>query len=223
LRFETGNVMGIILMRVVLGLVAVTAIFGNQAAAACMMVPPLAFEDLNEFELNTQSTILSPGTDGPAGAASTRDLAATEPQLAPAHVAQTAQPRFQGAIAAGLAQAALTCLGVDQQAALQVKRAVAGFEDSQFQALFTAVVGDLSTAATSPAIPAATGSAGSVVIINPHRSVRSTSGPDGGGASSTHTAGVFGVATLNQSARKGCGSSSKFDALHERAGAMRRT
>jgi hypothetical protein len=212
-------------MRVVLGSVAVTAIFGNQAAAAWMMVPPLAFEDLNEFKLNPQSTILSPGTDGPAGAASTRDLAATEPQLASdlVHVAQTAQPRFQGAIAAGLAQAALTCLGLDPQAALQVKRAVAGFEDSRFQALFTAELGELSTVTTSPAIPAAAGSEGSVVVINPHRSVRSTSGPEGGGASSTNTAGVFGVAALNQSARTGCGSSGKFDALHERAGAMRRT
>jgi hypothetical protein len=213
------------LMGVVFGLVAVTALFGNPAAAACMMIPPLSFEDLNKVKLTPQSTILPPGTDGPAVAASTRDLAATEPQLAPdlGHVAQTAQPRFQRAIAAGLAQAALTCLGVDQPAALQVKRAVACFEDSRFQALFPAVVGDLSTAATSPAIPAATGSAGSVVIINPHRSVRSTSGPDGGGASSTNTAGVFGVATLNQSAGKGCGNSSRFDALHERAGAMRRT
>jgi hypothetical protein len=213
------------LMGVVFGLVAVTALFGNPAAAACMVVPPLSFEDLNKVKLNPQSTILSPGTDEPAVTASARDLAATEPQLTPdlGHVAQTAQPRFQWAIAAGLAQAALTCLGVDQQAALQVKRAVAGFEDSRFQALFPAVVGDLSTAATSPAIPAATVSAGSVVIINPHRSVRSTSGPDGGGASLTNTAGIFGVATLNQSARTGCGSSSKFGALHERAGAMRRT
>ena len=214
------------LMGVVFGLVAVTALFGNPAAAACMMIPPLSFEDLNKVKLNPQSTILPPGTDGPAVAASTRDLAATEPQLAPdlGHVAQTAQLRFQWAIAAGLAEAALTCLSVDQPAALQVKRAVAGFEDSQFQALFPAVVGNLSlsTAATSPAIPAATGSAGSVVIINPHRSVRSTSGPDGG-ASATNTAGIFGVATLNQSARTGCGSSSKFDELHERAGAMRRT
>jgi hypothetical protein len=217
--------MGIRLMSVVFGLVAVTALFGNPAVAVWMMVPPLSFEDLNKFKLNPQSTILSPGTDGSAVAASTRDLAATEPQLVPdlGHVTQTAQPRFQGAIAAGLAQAALSCPGVDQQAALQVKRAVAGFKDSQFQALFTAVVGDLSTAATRPAIPAATGSAGSVVIINPHRSVRSTSGPDGGGASSTNTAGVFGVATLNQSARTGCGSFNKFDALHERACATRRT
>jgi hypothetical protein len=214
--------MGIRLMSVVFGLVAVTALFGNPAVAAWMMVPPLSFEDLSEFKLNLQSTILSPGRDGPAVAASTRDLTATEPLLAPdrSHVARTAQPRFQEAIAAGLAQAALTCLGVDRQAALRVKRAVAGFEDSQFQALFTAVVGDLSTAAT---IPAVTGSAGSVVIINPQRSVRSTSGPDGGGAPSTNAAGVFGVATLNQSARTGCGSSSKFDALYERAGAMRRT
>jgi hypothetical protein len=101
--------------------------------------------------------------------ASTRDLAATEPQLAPdlVHVAQTAQPRLQRAIAAGLAQAELACLGVDQQA-------VAGFEDGQFPAPFAAV-GDLSAAVTDAAISAATDSAGSVVIINPNRSVRSTS------------------------------------------------
>jgi hypothetical protein len=207
-----------ILIGLVLGLVVVTALFGNPAAAPCKMVPPLAFEDLNEFTLNPQSPFFSPGTDGPVGAAaSTRDLAATEPQLAPdlGHVAQTAQPRFQEAIAAGLglAQAALACFGVDRQAALQVKRAVAGFEASRFQALFTVEVGELSTAATSPAIPAATGSAGSRVIITPERSVRSTYGPDGGGASSTNTAGVFWVAALNRSARTGCGSSSKFDAL----------
>jgi hypothetical protein len=203
--------MGIKLMSVVFGLVAVTALFGNPAATACMMVPPLSFEDL-KFR-----TILAPGTDWPAVAASTGNLAATEPQLAPdlGYVAQTAQPRFQGAMAAGVVQPALTCLGADQQAPLQVKRAVAGSEDSQFQTLFTAAVGYLSTEAT--------GSAGSMVIIDPHRSVRSTSGPDGGGASSTKTAGAFGVAALNQSAWTGCGSSSKFDALHERAGAMRRT
>ena len=214
--------MGIRLTGVVFGLVAVTAFFGNLAVAACMMIPPLSFEGFNRSKLNLQNIILSPGTDGPAVAASTRDLAATK-QLAPdlVHVAQTAQARFQGAMAAGLARAALTCLGIDQQAALQAKRAVAGFEDSRFQALFTAVVGDLSTAATSPTIPAATGSAGSVVITNPHRSVRSA--PGAGGASSTNTPSVFGVATLNQSARTDCASSSKFDALHEQAGAMRRT
>jgi hypothetical protein len=217
--------MGIRLMGVVFGLAAVTALFGNPAVAACIMIPPLSFEGFNRSRLNPQSIIPSPGTDGPAVAASTRDLAATEPQLAAdlVHVAQTAQARFQGAMAAGPAQAALTCLGVDQQAALRVEGAVAGFEDSRFQALFTAVVGDLSTAATSPVFPAATGSAGSVGITNPHRSVRSAPGPDGGGASSTNTPSVFGVATLNQSARTDCASSSKFDALHERAGAMRRT
>ena len=217
--------MGIRLTGVVFGLVAVTALFGDPAVAACMMIPPLSFECFNRSILNLQNVIPSPGTHGPAVAASTRDLAATE-QLAPdlVHVAQTAQARFQGAMAAGLAQVAMTCLGVDRQAALQVRRAVAGFENSRFQALFTAVVGDLSTAATSPAIPAATGSAGSVVITNPQRSVRSASGPDDGdGASSTNTPSVFGVATLNQPARTGCASSSKFDALHERAGAMRRT
>jgi hypothetical protein len=53
-------------------------------------------------------------------------------------------------------------------------RAVAGFEDGQFPALFAAV-GDLSAAATDAATSTATDSAGSVAIINPNRSVRSTS------------------------------------------------
>jgi hypothetical protein len=110
------------------------------------MTPPLSFEAIDQFKLNPQSLIPSPSTDRRAVEASTRDLAATEPQLAPdlVHVAQTAQRSFQGAIAAGLAQAELACRGVDQQA-------VAGFEDGQFQALFAAVVGDPSTAATDAA------------------------------------------------------------------------
>src|SRR5712664_776138 len=151
--------MGIKLVSVVFGLVAVTALSGNPTVAACM-TPPLSFEAIDQFKLNPQSLIPSPSTDRRAVEASTRDLAATEPQLAPdlVHVAQTAQRSFQGAIAAGLAQAELACRGVDQQA-------VAGFEDGQFQALFAAVVGDPSTAATDAAFSAATGSAGSVVII----------------------------------------------------------
>ena len=151
---------------VVFGLAAVTAFSGNPMGTACM-APPLSFEAIDQ--LNLQSLVLSFSTDGRAVEASTRDLAATEPQLAPdlVHVAQTAQPRLQRAIAAGLAQAELACLGVDQQA-------VARFEDGQFPALFAAV-GDLSAAATDAAISAATDSAGSVVIINPNRSVRSTS------------------------------------------------
>jgi hypothetical protein len=121
--------------------------------------------------------------------ASRRDLAATKPQLVPdlVHVAQTAQPRFQGAVAAGLAQAELACLGVHQQA-------VAGFEDGRFPAQFVAV-GDLSDAAIS----AATDSAGSVVIVNPNRSVRSTSGRVAVAFLSTNTAGIFGIADPNQS------------------------
>jgi hypothetical protein len=184
--------MGIKLVSVVFGLVAVTALSGNPTVAACM-TPPLSFEAIDQFKLNPRSLIPSPSTDRRAVEASTRDLAATEPQLAPdlVHVAQTAQRSFQGAIAAGLAQAELACRGVDQQA-------VAGFEDGQFQAMFAAVVGDPSTAATDAAISAATGSAGSVVIINPNRSVRSSSSPGGGSGSSTNTAGVFGVAGPNQ-------------------------
>ena len=176
------------LVSVVFGLPAVTAFSGNPMAAC--MTSPLSFEAIDRSKLNPQNLIPSPNADGRAVEASRRDLAATEPDLV--HVAPTAQPRFLGTIAGGLAQAELACHGVDQQA-------VAGFEDGQFQALFTAV-GDLSAAATDAADAAATGSAGSGVIINPNRSLRSTSIPGGGGGSSTNTAGVFGVAGLNPSA-----------------------
>jgi hypothetical protein len=133
--------------------------------------------------------------------ASRRDLAAAKPQLAPdlVRVAQTAQPRFQGAVAAGLAQAELACLGVDQ-------KAVAGFEDGRFPAQFAAV-GDLSDAAIS----AARDSAGTVVIIDPNWSARSTSSRVAVAFLSTNTAGVFGVADPNQSA----GAQSRSDGLRQ--------
>jgi hypothetical protein len=76
------------------------------------------------------------------------------------HVAKTGKPRFQGPIAAGLTQAAPACAGVDPHAAPQILQAVASFEDAHFQALFAAVVGDLSTAAIDGTISAAAGSAG---------------------------------------------------------------
>jgi hypothetical protein len=113
------------------------------------------------------------------------ELAGTSASLAPdlVNVAQGTTPRYRTAIAAGLAQAAVACNNVDQQAALQIQQAVAGFENGQFQASFAAVAGDLSTSATGAAASSATGNAGSVVIVNPNRSTRSTSNPGGGGRS----------------------------------------
>lgn len=140
----------------------------SPAAAACI-TPPLSREFINQFKSNPQGLISSTDIDARTVEATTRDLAGTDPKLAPdlVHVAEGAKPRYQAAIAAGLAQAALACMSVDQQAALLIQQAVASFQDGQFQALFAAVVGDLSTAATAAAESAATGSVGSVVVVNP--------------------------------------------------------
>jgi hypothetical protein len=172
-RLKRGNAMGVKLVSVVFGLAAVTALSGNPTVTA-FLTPPLSFEAIDD-QLNPQGLIPSPVTDTRTVEAPTRDLAATGRQLAPdlVHVAQTAQRWLQGSIAAGLARA-LACFRVDQQAVPQTQQAVVGSEDGQSQALFAAVVDDLSTAATDATVSAATGSAGSVVIINPNRSVRST-------------------------------------------------
>jgi hypothetical protein len=82
-------------------------------------------------------------------------------------LAQGTNPRFQTAIAAGLAQAAVTCQTVDQNAALLIQQAVASFQDGEFQNAFAAVAGDLSTAAVAAATSSADASVGSVVIVNP--------------------------------------------------------
>ena len=97
-------------------------------------------------------------------------------------LAQGTTPRFQTAIAAGLAQAAIACSNIDQQAALLIQQAVANFPNGEFQSAFAAVAGDLSTAATAAAESSATGSVGSVTITNPNGSTRSTTNPGGGGA-----------------------------------------
>ena len=177
-----------------LWLVLWLALCASPAAAACI-TPPLSPELINQFKSNPQGLIPTPDVDARTVEATTRDLAGTEPQLAPdlVHVAQGALPRFQAAIAAGLAQAALACLNVDQQGALQIQQAVASFEDGQFQALFAAVVGDLSTAATAAAESAATGSVGSVVIVNPGGKSGTKTSPGGGGSFGSSATGIFAV------------------------------
>jgi hypothetical protein len=62
---------------------------------------------------------------------------------------------------------------------------VAAFPDGQFQALFAAVVGDLSTAATAAAESAAIGSSGSVAVTNPNFSSATKTSPGAGGSSTT--------------------------------------
>ena len=174
----------------------------SPAAAACI-TPPLSTELINQFKSNPQGLIPTPDVDARTVEATIRDLAGTDPTLAAdlVHLAEGAKPRFQAAIAAGLAQAALACMSVDQHAALLIQQAVASFQDGQFQALFAAIVGDLSTAATAAAESAATGSVGSVVIVNPggKSGTRSSPGVGGGGGGGSSATGIFAVGGQNTS------------------------
>jgi hypothetical protein len=156
-------------------------LFAGQVSAGCLM-PPLSAQAISQFK-STPKALVAPDTDTRTLEALVRDLAGTDASLAAdiVHVAEGTTPRFQTAIAAGLAQAAIACAGVDQQAGLLIQEAVASFQDGQFQASFAAVAGDLSTAATAAATESATGSAGSVVITNPITSSRPALTPGGGG------------------------------------------
>jgi hypothetical protein len=167
-----------------------TALFGTaflaisvpQSWAGCLK-PPASDQAISQFRANPQG-LVAPNSDTRTIEATTRDLAGTDASLAAdiIRVAEGTSARFQTAIAAGLAQAAIACSTIDQQAAQLIQQAVAGFQDGQFQASFTAVAGDLSTAATEAATALATSSVGSVIVSNPNNaSPRSTLTPGGGG------------------------------------------
>ena len=166
-----------------------TALFGAaflaisvaQGWAACLK-PPASDQAISQFRANPQG-LVAPNSDTRTIEATTRDLAGTDASLAAdlIRVAEGTNPRFRTAIAAGLAQAAIACSTIDQQAAQLIQQAVAGFQDGQFQASFAAVAGDLSTAATEAATAFATSSVGSVIVSNPNASSRSTLTPGGGG------------------------------------------
>jgi hypothetical protein len=164
----------------------VLASFASVALAAPCVAPPVSPESIAEFKANPQA-LVAPNSDTRAIEARVRELAGTSASLASDLVnlaqAEGTTARFRTAIAAGLAQAAVACSTVDQGAALQIQQAVAGFENSQFQASFAAVAGDMSTAATAAAASTATGNAGSVIIVNPNRGAARTFNPGGGGRS----------------------------------------
>jgi hypothetical protein len=175
------------------------AISAGQGWAACLS-PPLSAQSITQFKSNPQA-LVAPDSDTRTIEAATRDIAATDASLAAdlVRLAEGTMPRFQTAIAAGLAQAAIACGSVDQQAALLIQQAVAGFQDGQFQASFAAVAGDLSTAATAAAMASATNSSGSVVVTNPNRSPGSSPNRGGGAASALVqlTAPALGVTATN--------------------------
>jgi hypothetical protein len=149
--------------------------------AACLN-PPASSQAISQFKSNPQA-LVAPDSDPRTIEAVARDLAGTDASLAAdlVRVATATIPRYQTAIAAGLAQAAIACSTIDQQAALLIQQAVAEFQDGEFQASFAAVAGDLSTAATDAAAAYAASSAGSVVITNPNGPRPST--PTHGGGS----------------------------------------
>jgi hypothetical protein len=167
-----------------LGVAALLTISASQGWAACLK-PPASDQMISQFRAHPEG-LVAPDSDTRTIEATTRDLAGTDASLAAdiVKVAEGTSPRFQTAIAAGLAQAAIACSTVDQQAAQTIQQAVASYEDGQFQASFAAVAGDLSTAATAAATAFAESSVGSVIIINPNRSPGRTTNPGGGGVSS---------------------------------------
>lgn len=154
----------------------------NEGWAAPCVAPPVSADAIARFKENPQA-VVAPDSDTRTIEAFVRDLVGTDAGLAPDFVrlAQDTTPRFQTAIAAGLAQAAVACSTVDQQAALLIQQAVAGFENGEFQASFAAVAGDLSTAATEAAAASASSSVGSVVIVNPNAAQARATNPGGGG------------------------------------------
>ena len=160
---------------------ALLAVSVTQGWAGCLK-PPASDQAISQFRANPQG-LVAPNSDTRTIEVTTRDLAGTDASLAAdiIRVAEGTSPRFQTAIAAGLAQAAIACATVDQQAAQLIQQAVAGFQDGQFQASFAAVAGDLSTAATEAATAFATSSVGSVIVINPNGSPRPTATSGGGG------------------------------------------
>src|SRR5450631_221978 len=158
----------------VLYIAAWLAISASQGWAGCLK-PPASDLAISQFRAHPEG-LVAPRSDIRTAEAMTRDLAGTDASLAAdlIRVAKGTSPRFRAAIAAGLAQAAIACANIDQQAALLIQQAVAGFQDGQFQASFAAVAGDLSTAATEAATAYASSSVGSVVVTNPNQSAGTT-------------------------------------------------
>ena len=155
----------------------------SSAFAGACITPPASNEAIAQFKAKPDA-VIAEGADTRTIEAIVRDLTATDASLAADFVrlAKRTNPRFQTAIAAGLAQAAIACTTIDQQAALLIQQAVASFENGEFQNAFAAVAGDLSTAATAAATSSAASSVGSVTVTNPTTTPPSTTSFSGGGS-----------------------------------------
>src|SRR6201996_3685394 len=181
-------------------LLALLPVSVAPAAAGCL-IPPASPEAINGFKANP-AALVAPDSDTRTVEANVRDLAGSDASLAAdmIKVAESTTPRFRTAIAAGLAQAAISCQSIDQQASLTIQQAVAGFEDGQFQSSFAAVAGDLSTAATDAALSSATGSVGSVVVVNPNNGPATNLAPGTAGGGGVVTAISIAAPAANSSA-----------------------
>ena len=170
------------LVKGALGALLILAFCPSAGWAASCVSPPLTAEQIAKFKADPKAFV-GFGADARTVEAIVRDLAGTDATLAEelVRLAAGAPPRYKTAIAAGLAQAAVSCGSIDQQAALLIQQAVAGLADGDFQASFAAVAGDLSTAATAAAASSAESSVGSVVIVNPNTSPGSPKQVAGGG------------------------------------------
>jgi hypothetical protein len=173
-------------MKLYLGFFSVFILGSVTTPAWCACVkPPASLAAISHFKSDPKAFLPAASGDPHGVETATRDLAGTDAELAQGlvNLAKTATPQFQSAIAAGLAQAALACATVDQDAAQQIQQAVANFDNVEFQALFASIAGDLTTAATSAAI----GSTGSVIVTNPNRSKANASNPNYGGGTASPT------------------------------------
>jgi hypothetical protein len=159
------------------------AVLASPTLAKPCIAPPLSAADLDRAASNLEA-LVAPTADARAIETQVRDIVGSDSSFATKVVAlaRGVSPRFRTAIAAGLAQAAVACETVDQEAALTIQQAVAGLDDGEFQNAFAAVAGDLSTAAAEAAGTAATGSVGSVVVTNHNGASPLSTAPGGGRA-----------------------------------------
>jgi hypothetical protein len=187
-----------LIVRLLLSTSALLAISASQAWTAPCVTPPVSPKAVLDFKADPQA-LVAPNTDARVLEVSVRDLAGTDPSLAAdlVNLAKGAPPKLQTAIAAGLAQAAIACTNVDQQAGLLIQQAVANFQDGQFQASFEAVAGDLSTAATDAAASSAASSVGSVVVVNPNTGGKAATNPGGGGGNAPLVQITLGTTAIN--------------------------
>src|SRR5262245_3720552 len=121
-------------------LISCAGLIGTISAhAAPCVAPPATAQAIADFKSNPQA-LVAPTADTRTIEATVTELVGTDSSLAVdmVHLAEGTIPRFRTAIAAGLAEAAVACTNIDQQAALTIQQAVAGFENGDFQASFAA-------------------------------------------------------------------------------------